>query len=206
MLVSSTNILTVFNESINKNSFTIPIKISEQNVEIETLIDSGAGGKFIDKNYAKSLKLTLQELTKPIPTLNVDGTHNKKWTIKHYVKLDLDIFRQKKMIWLLVTGLGKQKMTLGFPWHQKHNPIINWQNRTFKWQHIPWKVNFRKQIEDLLAKPLPKPTITEEEDPDEWMSWTVNTLRTNCWDALISPLIKIQEQIMDKGAWINTNK
>ena len=57
---------------------------------------------------------------------------------------------------LLVTGLGKQKMILGFPWLQKHNPIMNWQIRTFKWQHIPHKVNFRKQIKDPLAKLLPK--------------------------------------------------
>ena len=67
MLVSSTNILTVFNRLINKNSFTIPVKINEKNVEMETLIDSGAGGKFIDQNYARTLKLLLQNLTKPIP-------------------------------------------------------------------------------------------------------------------------------------------
>ena len=107
------------------------------------------------------------------------------------------------MMWLLITGLGKQKMILGFPWLQKHNPIINWQIGTFKWQHIPWKVNFRKQIEDLLAKLLPKPTVTEEEDLDEWLTWTVNVLGTDWQDALISPLIKIQKQIMDEDAWIN---
>ena len=104
---------------------------------------------------------------------------------------------------LLVTGLGKQKMILGFPWLQKHNPIINWQTGTFEWQHIPQKINFRKQIKNLLAGPLLKPTVTKEEDPDEWMTWTVNVLGTDCWDALISPLIEIQEKIMDKGAWIN---
>ena len=46
-------------------------------------------------------------------------------------------------------------------------------------------------------------TPTEEEDPDEWLTQTVNVLGTDCQDALISPLIEIQEQIMDKGAWIN---
>ena len=170
MLASSTNILTVFNRSINENSFTIPIKISEKNIETDTLINSGAGGEFIDQNYARTLTLPLQNLTKPIPALNVDRTLNKKGTIKHYVNLDLDIFGQKQSMCLLVTGLGKQKIVLGFPWLQKHNPIINWQNGTFEWQHTPQKINFRKQIENLLANPLPKPTVTEEEDPDEWMT------------------------------------
>ena len=49
----------------------------------------------------------------------------------------------------------------------------------------------------------PKPFISKEEDPEEWMTQTVNTLGTSCQDALISPLIKIEEQIMDEGAWIN---
>ena len=132
-----TNILAVFNRSINKNSFTIPVKINEKNVETETLIDSGAGGEFIDQNYARTLTLPLQSLIKPIPVLNIDRTLNKKGTIKHYVNLDLDIFGQKKMMRSLVTGLGKQKIILGFPWLQKHNPIINWQTGTFEWQHTP---------------------------------------------------------------------
>ena len=43
----------------------------------------------------------------------------------------------------------------------------------------------------------PKPFISEEEDPEEWMMRTVNVLGTNCRDTLVSPLIEIEEQIMD---------
>ena len=76
------------------------------------------------------------------------------------------------MIQLLVTGLGKQKILLGFPWLQKNNPLINWKTGTFQWQpvHIPQKFDFRKKVKALLAKPLPKPTVSEEEDQDEWMT------------------------------------
>ena len=55
-----------------------------------------------------------------------------------------------------------------------------------------------------MAKPLPKPTISDEEDQDEWMTRTNNVLGTDCRDALICPLIEIKEQIMDEGAWINS--
>ena len=54
-----------------------------------------------------------------------------------------------------------------------------------------------------MAKPLPKPTISDEEDQDEWMTRTIDILGTNYRDALICPLIEIKEQIMDEGAWIN---
>ena len=54
-----------------------------------------------------------------------------------------------------------------------------------------------------MAKPLPKPTVTDKEDQDEWMTRTVNALGTDYRNAIICPLIEIKEQIMDEGAWIN---
>ena len=127
-------IQTMFSGAINKNSLTIPLKIKteEETVETNALLDSGAGGKFIDQNYAKTLNLPLKTLGKPIPAINVDGTLNKKGTIKHYVNLELEIFGQPQTIRLLITGLGKQKILLGFPWLQKNNPIIDWQTGTFQ--------------------------------------------------------------------------
>ena len=127
--------------TINKSSLSIPLKIKTESkiVENQALLDSGAGGEFIDQNYAKTLDLSLKNLDKPIPAINVDGTLNKKGTIKHYVNLELGIFGRLQTIRLLVTGLGKQKILLGFPWLQKNNPIIDWQTGTFQWRpiHVP---------------------------------------------------------------------
>ena len=204
--LSTICIQTIFSGEINENSLTIPLKIKteEEIVETNALLDSGAGGKFIDQNYAKNLNLSLKTLDKPIPAINVDGTLNKKGTIKHYVNLKIEIFGQPQTVRLLITGLGKQKILLGFPWLQKNNPIIDWQTGTFQRRsiHVPRKFDFRKKVEALLAKPLPKPTVTDEEDQDEWMTQTVNALGTNYRDAIICPLIEIKEQIMDEGAWI----
>ena len=192
---------------INKNSLSIPLKIKTKTeiVETQALLDSGAGGEFIDQNYTKTLNLPLKTLDKLIPTINVDGTLNKKGTIKHYINLELKILGQSQTIQLLVTGLGKQKNLLGFPWLQKNNPVINWQDDTFQPRpvHIPQKFDFRKKAEIFSAKPLPKPTVIDEEDQDEWMTRTINVLGTDCRDALICSLIEIKEQIIDKGAWIN---
>ena len=86
MLASLTDILTVFNGSINKNSFTIPVKISKKNVEMETLIDSGAGGKFIDQNYARTC-------------YNFKGLHNKPYNCLQK-NCPLAELRYKLKVWL----------------------------------------------------------------------------------------------------------
>ena len=132
-------IQSVFAGQINKNSLSIPVKTEFEDKIIETLslLDSGAGGEFIHQNYVKTLKLPLLNLEKSIPAVNVNGTLNKKGTIKQYIDLNMEIFGQKQIIQLLVTGLGKQKVLLGFPWLQKHNPVINWKTGSFQWRYTP---------------------------------------------------------------------
>ena len=90
----------MFTGSLNKNSLLIPLKIKteEETIETHALLDSRAGGKFIDQNYAKTLELQLKTLDKLIPAINIDGTLNKKRTIKHYVNLELEVFGQLQMI------------------------------------------------------------------------------------------------------------
>jgi hypothetical protein len=55
------------------------MKEAETNKTAETfgLIDSGAGGKFIDQNYAKWKGFEIKTLQEPITARNVDGTENK---------------------------------------------------------------------------------------------------------------------------------
>jgi hypothetical protein len=66
---------------IESNSLSIPIsmKETETNKTAVTfgLIDSGAGGKFIDQNYAKWKGFEIKTLKEPTTARNVDGTENK---------------------------------------------------------------------------------------------------------------------------------
>ena len=43
--------------------------------------------------------------------------------IKYYVNLNLEINRRKMTMELLVTGLGKERIILGFPWLQEQTQI-----------------------------------------------------------------------------------
>ena len=99
------------------------------------MIDSGAGGKFIDQNYAK--KFDIQKLDAPIRVYNVDGTENKKGTIKFFVNLTFRTKEKQFTERLFVSGLGKQKIILGLPWLTEHNPIIDWKTGEMKWEDVP---------------------------------------------------------------------
>ena len=49
-----------------------------QTVEPLELINSGAGGNFIDQNFARQHKFKIQPLDKPIIVRNVDGTETNE--------------------------------------------------------------------------------------------------------------------------------
>jgi hypothetical protein len=62
---------------------TLVGKKSNREISARTLLDSGAEGIIIDQDFATSNKLTLQNLVHPLPVKNVDGTLNKRGSIKY---------------------------------------------------------------------------------------------------------------------------
>ena len=117
-------------------NITISAKHNRNDTTIETpaLINSGAGGTFINQNYVRKVGYKLTELEIPVKAYNMDGTENKKGTIKNYVDLQFSINGKKFQEWFYVTRLGKQKAILGLPWLKKHNPEINWQTGKLEWR------------------------------------------------------------------------
>ena len=133
----SLDICSVTTAVINSNKLSILIWIEgteERSIETLGLIDSGAGGKFIDQNYAKRMGFKTHKLEKPLQAYNRDGTENKWGMIKYYVNLNLEINGRKMTMELLVTGLRKERIILGFPWLQDQNPDINWKTGKFSWR------------------------------------------------------------------------
>ena len=119
------------------NSISVPILInckkSKETVKTLGLLDSGAGGQFIDQNYARKAGFEIKKLDKPLHALNVDRTKNKRGTITSFVELNAQINREQMNLCLLVTGLGKQKIILSFPWLHEYNPEIYWKMGDFAW-------------------------------------------------------------------------
>ena len=105
-------------------------KSGNKNVETKALLDTGAGGKFIDQNFVLQNNIRTYKLAKPITVYNVDGMENKMGTITRYVDVNLQIGNRTTATKLLVTGLGRQKIILGFPWFEEQNLEINWKTWT----------------------------------------------------------------------------
>ena len=92
LAIHSVLIGSIENKSISVPvSFSVGSKVSQQIVATKSLVNSGAGGKFIDQNYSRKHKLKRTRLEKPLEVFNVDGTPNKRGTITHQVELDLTI-------------------------------------------------------------------------------------------------------------------
>ena len=114
---------------IEQRSLFIPYMISSKgrNVEGSALADTGAKGKFIDRNFARRTGIPQKRLPTPIICYNVDGTRNKSGLILNYCEIPLEIGGKTKTHKLYVTGLGNQSIILGYPWFQENNPVVNWR-------------------------------------------------------------------------------
>jgi hypothetical protein len=123
---------------------SVPINIGSSKQTVKTLIDSSAGRMFINQNFAKNFDINY--LDKPVKAYNVDGMENKQGTINAYVNLKFSLGERKFKECFYVTGLGKQRIILGFPWLHKHNPIIDWKKGeiTFKPFRIDWRRLMKK--------------------------------------------------------------
>jgi predicted aspartyl protease len=113
----------------------LPIKVGTdrgKDVEMKALLDSRAGGIFMDHQFADKNSILLHPLAKLVSVWNVDGTQNKKGTITHYVKEEMEINGRRTKLTFLVTGLGNESIILGLPWLQKVNPVIDWKKGTFE--------------------------------------------------------------------------
>ena len=96
---------------LNKNSLFIEITLEgKKNIETLALIDSGAGGKFIDQNFARKEKFEMKDLENPLVVYNVDGTLNKTGTIRKYVDLQ----------WKENNGMASRN----WPWKTKDYPRL----------------------------------------------------------------------------------
>jgi hypothetical protein len=106
---------------------SIPIQTAQITAEQTALLDSGATENFISHHTWRSLGIGRQQLNKPIPVHNVDGTTNHLGNIKHYCWLRVIYNKQEKLQRFFLTDLGQDCMILGYPFLWEFNPSIDWR-------------------------------------------------------------------------------
>ena len=116
------SVCSVLLATLENQSMHLPIKVgtdTRKDVKTKALLDSGAGGVFISHEFAEKNGLETFPLKRSILVRNMDGTPNKKGTISHYTRANLEINGKKFGTSFLIAGLGDESVILGLPWLQK---------------------------------------------------------------------------------------
>jgi len=99
-------------------SIVLPIEISTTDTSkvhsVKALLDSGATGSFIDKDFVCTEGITTQSIFCPIPVYNVDGSPNEAGQISEVVDVVLCYKTHSERTLLAVSSLGRQSMILGY--------------------------------------------------------------------------------------------
>ena len=96
----------------------------------------------------------------------------------------------------LVTGLGKHRINLGFPWLKKMNPIIDWQKGTLEWR-LP---ELEKALPEKETQLRTTTTNTEEEDKEAHL----NSTQTHLDEDELSLIISSITGDTDDSEWIRS--
>ena len=104
---------------------------------IPALLDSRANTTFIDKDIAERMGLMLEALANPIRVFNMDRSCNSAGDITHAVNITVDFLGHREELHAEVTNLRKNSLILGYTWLKKHNPSIDWEKGSVKFNRCP---------------------------------------------------------------------
>jgi len=122
-------------------SIVLPIEIGTTDTSevhsVKALLDSGATGNFIDKDFVHMKGISTWSISRPILAFNVDGSPNKAGQISEVVNVILHYKTYSERTLLAVSNLRKQSMILGYTWLKDHNPEVNWQTGEVQMNRYP---------------------------------------------------------------------
>jgi len=104
--------------------------------------------------------------TKPInfsfEVFNADRTKNREMT--RVAPLEIKINGHKKQLETAVTDLNGMDMFLGHDWLVKHNPEVNWKNRTIKFMKCPESCKMKHEDIRFKTRRTKTMEITEQDN------------------------------------------
>ena len=122
-------------------SIILPIEIGTTDTSkvhsVKALLDSGATGNFIDKDFVCTKGISTQNISRPILVFNVDSSPNEAGQISEVVDVVLCYKTHSKRMLLVISNLGKQSMILSYTWLKDHNLEVNWQTGEVQMNRCP---------------------------------------------------------------------
>ncbi len=95
-------------------------------VTTSALLDSGATGMFINRDFVWRHQLETTLLPQPVLLRNVDGSANEHGSIMEEVHALLHFRQHSERAQFTVTNLGRQSVIIRHPWLSHHNPEVDW--------------------------------------------------------------------------------
>jgi len=116
---------------VRGTSLLLPVEIGTTNMSelhsVEAVLDCGATGSLINRDFVRSKEMNTWTLSHNIPVFNVNGSPNKAGQISEVMDVVLCYKTHSERMLLAVSGLGKQSLILGYDWLKDHNPRIDWE-------------------------------------------------------------------------------
>jgi len=165
-------------------SLLLPVEIRTTDMSelysVEALLDSGATGSLIDRDFVRSKGINTRTLSHNILVFNVDSSPNKAGQISEVVDIVLHYKTHSERMLLAVSGLGKQSLILGYDWLKDHNPRIDWEKGEVEMTRCPLRCKGRRALrkEQTCQKRIelralrscrdgPTPLLQEESESEE---------------------------------------
>ena len=145
----------------------------EEGVVTEALLNSGATGLVMSKEFTRKHKFRRTKLERPVYVRNVDSTLNYAGPIVDTVEVEIFFKGHKERISINVIEGQRWSVILDMPWLRHHNPEIDWKTGEVKMTRCPdecgkkWKIGrqtklgWKKQKEREEKKEKKRPAIEE---------------------------------------------
>ena len=104
------------------------LSVKASNAGTKALVDNGSEADLVDTSFARKQQLPIFKLTQSIPLKLGDGTPYAQLTEAALVDLQIGDHHEQKLFY--IANLVKYKIILGDGWLKKHNPQINFKERS----------------------------------------------------------------------------
>jgi len=137
-----------------------------KNLKVKALVDSGCIHTEIDKQLVKEKRIQTKAIDFFFEVFNADGTKNGEVT--KVAPLEVEINGHKETLEAVVMDLNGTDMFLGHNWLVKHNPEVNWKNRTIKFTRCLGNCTMKHKDIRFKARrnKTMETTTTDEKDKD----------------------------------------